>query len=154
VGGLIGAMISRKVIRRFPLGKAYFVAQTGLLLGPTVIVLAGGPKPVVVMLMIVSFFTTYLGLGIANVIIVSVRQTTTPQSMMSRMTACFRMLLFGGGALGGLNAGLLAGAIGAKQALIVAAIASAAVVIALVLSPVSRMRVLPPAAVEPQSAAV
>jgi len=153
VGGLIGAMLSGRIIKRFPLGQAYFVAQTGLLLGPTVIVLAAGPKPLMLALMIASFFTTYLGLGVANVIIVSVRQTTTPQSMMSRMTACFRMLLFGGGALGGLTAGLLAGAIGNKQALVVAAIASAAVVIALLLSPVSRLRALPPAAPEPQAMA-
>jgi MFS family permease len=145
LGGLIGAMISTKVIKRFPLGRAYFVAQTGLLLGPTIIVLASGPKSVVVGLLIVAFFTTDLGLGVANVIIVSVRQTATPQSMMSRMTACFRTLLFGGGALGALTAGLLADAIGNKQALVVAAIASAAVVFALVRSPVSHLRELPPA---------
>ena len=59
------------------------------------------------------------------------------------MTACFRMLLFGGGALGGLAAGLLAGGIGDRNALAVAAVFSAAVVIALVLSPVSRLRELP-----------
>lgn len=149
VGGLIGAIASRKVVQRFPLGRVYFVAQTALLLGPILIVLAGGPKPVVIGLVTLSFFTTYLGLGIANVIIVSVRQTTTPHSMMSRMTACFRTLLFGGGALGGLVAGLLSGAIGNRNALIVAAAFSAAVVVALVKSPVSRLRELPPAAAEP-----
>ncbi|WP_042373943.1 MFS transporter [Streptacidiphilus neutrinimicus] len=149
VGGLIGATISRKMIARFPLGPLYFVCQSLLLLGPTVIVIAGGPKPVVIGLMVVSFFTTYAGLGVANVIIVSVRQTTTPQSMMSRMTACFRMLLFGGGALGGLTAGLLSGAIGNKHALEVAAAFSAAVIIALALSPVTRLRELPPPAAEP-----
>lgn len=143
VGGLIGAMLSRRVIARFPIGRVYFVAQTALLLGPTVIVLAGGPKAVVVGLVIVSFFVTYLGLGIANVIIVSLRQTSTPQSMMGRMTACFRTLLFGGGALGGLTAGLLAGGIGDKNALTAAAIASAAVVLALIVSPVSRLHDLP-----------
>ena len=153
IGGLIGAMLSRKVIARFPLGPLYFVCQSLLLLGPTVIVVAGGPKAVVIGLMVVSFFTTYAGLGVANVIIVSVRQTTTPQSMMSRMTACFRMLLFGGGALGGLTAGLLSGAIGDKHALEVAAAFSAAVIIALVVSPVSRLRELPPPAVEPAAAA-
>lgn len=57
----------------------------------------------------------------------------------------FRTLLFGGGALGGLSAGLLAGAIGAKGALTVAAIGSAAVVIGLVVSPVSRLSRLPSA---------
>jgi len=151
LGGLTGATISTRVIKRIPLGRAYFMAQTGLLLGPTIIVLASGPRPVVVALLTVAFFVTDLGLGVANVIIVTVRQTATPHSMMSRMTACFRTLLFGGGALGALTAGLLAGAIGDRPALAVAAIASAVVVIALVRSPVSRLRELPPAAAEPQA---
>jgi MFS family permease len=101
---------------------------------------------------IASFFTTYLGLGIAGVIIVSVRQTLTPQSMMGRMTASFRTLLFGGGALGGLFAGLLADAIGARSALVVAAIASAFVVVGLIISPVSRLREMPEPVAEPTPA--
>jgi MFS family permease len=149
VGGLIGATISRKVIGRFPLGRVYFVAQSALLLGPALIALAAGPRPVMVGTFIASFFTSYLGLGVANVIIVSLRQTSTPQSMMGRMTAVFRTLLFGGGALGGLFAGFLAGRIGARGALTVAAIGSAAVVIALIFSPVSRLLALPPAAKDP-----
>ncbi|APU15453.1 MFS transporter [Actinoalloteichus fjordicus] len=153
VGGLIGAVVSRRVVARFPIGPTYFVAQSGLLLGPLLIVLAAGPRPVMIAMFIASFFTTYLGLGIAGVIIVALRQTLTPQSMMGRMTACFRTLLFGGGALGGLVAGLLAEAVGARNALIVAAIGSAAVVIGLILSPVSRLRTMPAAVVEPAPAA-
>jgi MFS family permease len=153
VGGLIGATISTRVIKRLPLGRAYFIAQTCLLLGPVIIVLASGPKTVVAALLVGAFFVTDLGLGVANVIIVSVRQTATPDAMMSRMTACFRTLLFGGGALGALTAGLLAGAIGDRRALVAVAIASAGVVIALVRSPVSRLRDLPPAAIEPQAVA-
>ncbi|MEY9890749.1 putative lipid-binding transport protein (Tim44 family) [Catenulispora sp. MAP12-49] len=65
------------------------------------------------------------------------------RALRSRMTACFRMLLFGGGALGGLTAGLLSGAIGDRNALIAAAVFSAAVIVALALSPVSRLRELP-----------
>ncbi|MGY0235779.1 MFS transporter [Longispora urticae] len=143
VGGLIGATVSRRVIRRFPLGRVYLVAQSALVLGPALIPLAAGPRPVMVALFVASFFLTYLGLGVAGVIIVSLRQTATPQSMMGRMTAVFRTLLFGGGALGGLAAGLLSGALGARGALTVAAVASALVVIALVVSPVSRLRELP-----------
>ena len=93
-----------------------------------------------------SFFITYLGLGVANVIIVSLRQIVTPVPMMGRMTACFRMLLFGGGALGGLTAGMLAGAIGERDALTVAASFSAAVALVLAASPVTRLRSLPPGA--------
>jgi MFS family permease len=143
VGGLIGAVVSRKVIARFRLGRVYFWAQSALLAGPALIAAAGGPKPAVVALVTASFFTTYLGLGIANVVIVSLRQAATPQALLSRMTACFRMLLFGGGALGGLTAGLLSGAIGDRNALIAAAAFSAAVIVALALSPVSRLRELP-----------
>ncbi|AUS82030.1 MFS transporter [Actinoalloteichus sp. AHMU CJ021] len=148
IGGLIGAVVSRRVVGRFPVGPTYFVAQTGLLLGPLLIVLASGPQPVMIGMFIASFFTTYFGLGIANVIIVALRQTLTPQSMMGRMTACFRTLLFGGGALGGLCAGLLADAIGARNALVVAAVGSAAVVVGLILSPVSRLRKMPDAVTE------
>ncbi|NRQ31852.1 MFS transporter [Nonomuraea sp. NN258] len=143
VGGLIGAMLAGRIIRRFSLGRVYLVAQTALLLGPTLIVVAGGPRPVMVALFILSFFTTYLGLGVAGVIIVSLRQASTPQAMMGRMTAVFRTLLFGGGALGGLAAGLLAGWLGAYGALIVAAVASACVVVGLVVSPVVKVRSLP-----------
>ncbi|MEV4065133.1 MFS transporter [Nonomuraea dietziae] len=152
VGGLIGAVISRKIIARFRLGRVYLVAQTALLLGPTLLVVAGGPRPVMVGMFVLSFFATYLGLGVANVIIVSLRQTSTPQAMMGRMTAVFRTLLFGGGALGGLSAGLLTGAVGARGALTMAAIGSAAVVIGLVVSPVSRLHTLPAPPPEPAAA--
>ncbi|TQF04570.1 MFS transporter [Kitasatospora acidiphila] len=143
VGGLVGALISRKVIARFPLGRVYLVAQSALLLGPSLIPAAGGPRPVMIGIFVLSFFTTYLGLGVAGVIIVSLRQAVTPQSMMGRMTAAFRTLLFGGGALGGLCAGLLTGQFGARTALTVASAASATVVIGLLLSPVSRLGTLP-----------
>ncbi|AUY50938.1 MFS transporter [Streptomyces sp. CB01881] len=153
VGGLIGALVSRRVIARFPTGRVYLVAQSALLLGPTLIALAAGPRPVMVSMFVLSFFTTYLGLGVAGVVIVSLRQALTPQSMMGRMTAAFRTLLFGGGALGGLSAGLLAGRIGAEGALRVAAAGSALVVIGLVVSPVSRLRSMPLAPPEEPRAA-
>jgi MFS family permease len=140
VGGLLGALISRKLLDRFPTGRVYLVAQSALLLGPTLIAAAAGPRPVMIAMFTLSFFTTYLGLGVAGVIIVSLRQSITPQSMMGRMTAVFRTLLFGGGALGGLTAGLLSDAVGTHAALALAATASAAAVIALVASPVTRVR--------------
>lgn len=139
-GGLIGAALARRIVARFPVGRVYLVAQSLLLLGPTLLVIAPGAW---VTMFVLSFFVTYLGLGVAGVIIVSLRQLSTPQAMMGRMTAVFRTLLFGGGALGGLSAGLLAEAVGARGALSVAAIGSAAVVVAVYLSPVASLRQLP-----------
>lgn len=141
VGGLLGAAASRRVIQRIPLGRAYLTGQSLLLLGPSLLLPATGSATVV--LCIASFFLTYLGLGVAGVIIVSVRQTLTPQHLMARMTAAFRTLLFGGGALGGLTAGLVSGAIGTYAALAVAAAASALVLIPLIRSPVVALQELP-----------
>lgn len=148
VGGLVGATISRKVIDRFPLGPVYAVSMGAVFAGPLLLPFATGPRPLMVTMFILSFFVSYLGLGVASVVMVSLRQTCTPQSKMGRMSACFRTMLFGGGSLGGLFAGFLAGGIGAKSALTVAAIGSAAVLIGLAVSPVSRLRELPPAVVE------
>lgn len=142
-GGVLGALVAERVLRRFPLGLAYFFSLSGLLLGPVVIVVAGGPRPVVVMLVIASFFITNLGLGVANVVVVTLRQVSTPLSLMSRMTACFRMLLYGGGAVGGLAAGLLAGWLGDRNALMLTALLSALAAVALAMSPVTRLRELP-----------
>lgn len=89
-GGVIGALIAERVVKRFPLGLTYFFSffsLSGLLLGPVVIVAAGGPRLVVAGLVTLSFFITSLGLGVANVVVVTLRQVTTPQSLMSRMTA-------------------------------------------------------------------
>lgn len=143
VGGLIGAAVSGRVIRRLPLGRAYLIGQSLLLLGPGLLLPAAGP--LTMPLCVASFFLTYLGLGVAGVIIVSVRQTMTPHNLMARMTAAFRTLLFGGGALGGLAAGLLSGAIGPYAALAVAAAASTLVLIPLVRSPIVRLTTMPAA---------
>lgn len=86
-GGVIGALIAERVVKRFRLGLTYFFSLSGLLLGPVVIVAAGGPRLIVAGLVTLSFFITSLGLGVANVVVVTLRQVTTPQSLMSRMTA-------------------------------------------------------------------
>ncbi|MFD9128324.1 hypothetical protein [Kitasatospora sp. NPDC059571] len=95
--------------------------------------------------------TSLLGtqVGVAGVVMVAVRQACSPMAMMGRMTACFRAALFGGGCLGGLSAGLLAGRIGSDSALMWTAAGSAAAVAAVLWSPVGRLRTMPsPAARE------
>jgi predicted MFS family arabinose efflux permease len=143
IGGLVGAVVSRRLIERVPIGLLYLAAHLAVFLGPTLIVVAAGPRPVMVGLIALSFFISYFGLGVGGVIVISLRQTSTPQSMMGRMTAVFRTLLFGGGALGGMAAGLLAGAVGAGNALAITAVGSAALMAGVAVSPVIALRRLP-----------
>jgi MFS family permease len=152
IGGLIGGLISKAVIKRYPLGLVYAFSMSAIFAAPLLLIVAGVPRPAQVTIFIVSFFLSYFGLGIAGVVMISLRQTCTPQSLMGRMNAAFRTMLFGGGALGGLCGGLIAQALGLREGLIVVAIGSACVVIGLVISPVSRLRALPPPAAEPERA--
>lgn len=147
VGGVLGAAAAGRILATFPLGRVYVVAQSVLLLGPWLIV-AGSSGGVVATTTwsAISFFATYLGLGIAGVIIVSLRQATTPPAAMARMTAVFRTLLFGGGALGGLAAGLLTGQVGGRSALSLVAIGSSVAAVAVWLAPVKHVNELPLAA--------
>jgi MFS family permease len=78
----------------------------------------------------------------------SLRQTCTPPSLLGRMNAVFRMLLFGGGSVAGPVGGYIAGVFGLRAALAILAGISACLLVPLVLSPVSRLQVLPAPALE------
>ncbi|MFD4523438.1 MFS transporter [Streptomyces sp. NPDC058470] len=143
VGGLLGALVSGMVVRRLSVGTAYRVSVSIIFLGPLLIPAAGGPRWLLLSLFVASFFLEYFGSSVSNVLIVSLRQTVTPQHLMGRMTAAMRMLLYGGGALGGPVGGLLAALAGLHGALWIAGLVSAAMLIPIVLSPVGRLRSMP-----------
>lgn len=148
VGGLLGAMFSAVVVRRFSVGTVYRASVSVIFLGPLLVPAAGGPRWLLISLFVVSFFVEYFGSSVSNVLIVSLRQTITPHKLMGRMTAGMRMLLYGGGALGGPVGGLLAGLMGLHAALWVAGVAAAVMLVPIILSPVGKLREMPPSAEE------
>ncbi|MGW7046979.1 MFS transporter [Streptomyces avermitilis] len=143
VGGLAGSALSGTVIRRVSVGRAYLVSVSGIFVAPLLIPAAGGSKLMVTGVFIASFLVFYASLSVANVVIVSLRQTITPDPLMARMTAAMRTLMHGGGALGGPVGGLLAGALGLHEALWLAAVLSAVMLVPIALSPVSRLHEMP-----------
>jgi MFS family permease len=143
VGALVGAAVSTGLIRRYRVGLVYGLALAAIYASPLLIPLAAGPRPLVVCLFTFSLVLAYFGGGLSNVIQLSLRQTCTPQSLMGRMNAAFRTLLFGGGALGGLCGGLAGGALGLRAGLTLVAVLSAAMVVPVALSPVVRLRSMP-----------
>jgi Na+/melibiose symporter-like transporter len=142
-GAMIGALVSKWFMSRFPVGLVYGIALGVLYASPLLLLAAGGPRPVLVGMLGISFAISYFGGGLSNVIQLTLRQTCTPPTLMGRITAVFRTLLFGGAALGGLAAGMLGGALGVQTGMTVAVIGSAALVLPLALSPVLRLRRLP-----------
>lgn len=153
VGAVVGALASKTVMRRFRFGPLYGIALGVIYAAPLLLPFAGGSKPVLIGLFMLSFLTCYLGSGLSNVMQITLRQTCTPQSLMGRMNAAFRTLLFGGAALGGLSAGLLGGALGLHAALVLVAICSAGMLVPIALSPVIRLRAIPAPVANPAPAA-
>src|ERR1700722_10120001 len=153
VGALLGALVSKRLMRRYRWGGLCGLALGGLYTAPLLLPFAGGPRPVLIGLFMLSLVISYFGSGLSNVMQITLRQTCTPQSLMGRMNAAFRTLLFGGGSLGGLCAGLIGGALGLRDGLILVVIASAGMLVPIALSPIVRLRAIPAPVTDPSTAA-
>lgn len=152
VGALLGALSSKAIIRRHRVGVVYGLALAGIYASPLLLPLAGGSRPVLIGMFILSLLISYFGSGLSNVTQITLRQTCTPPALMGRMNAAFRTLLFGGGALGGLCAGLVGGAMGLRAGLLLVAACSAAMLLPIALSPVVRLRAMPAPLTDPAPA--
>jgi MFS family permease len=82
-------------------------------------------------------------IGLNNVVLVSIRQRATPDSMLNRMNATMRFLFTGVLAVGAAVAGFIGQYAGVRTALWVAAIGVALAWLPLVFSPLRKIRELP-----------
>lgn len=102
-GGLIGALIAARLIgeqrhRAVLLGSFAVTAVMPALL-------LAAPTTWAALVVVI---TTSAGFGVLNVAAVSVRQRLTPAGLLGRVSAAWRTVLFGAGAVGGLGGGAIA----------------------------------------------
>ncbi|SCG34856.1 MFS transporter [Micromonospora rifamycinica] len=149
-GGIIGGMICRRLIERLHLGRVYAGALCVAFVPALLLPAASGPTLVLGVLYTVAWFLGSLGLTMVNIVIMSVRQNVTPPSLLGRMNAAVRAVMFGLGALGGPVAGLIAATAGVREALWISTGCSGVFVLCgVALSPLTRMRTMPGAATDP-----
>lgn len=145
VGGIIGASVSGRVLRRLGVGRTYAIFMATTFLGLLLVPVAGGPRPVVLIVFFVAYFLAYLGVSVANVVVTSLRQIVTPHALLGRMNAAMRTLLYAGAALGTAAAGLLGDELGIRSALWLIAAGSVAMIVTVGLSSITRLREMPAA---------
>ena len=143
VGGLIGAFTAQMLTNRFRFGRVYLVAVVVGYFGPVLIPAADGPTWLAAVTVGAGFLLMRLGLAVANVVAISLRQAVTPLELMGRMNAGMRTMMWGLGTVGALAGGFLGGAIGLRESLWVAAIASTVATVPLLLSVIPRLPSLP-----------
>lgn len=144
VGYLAGALLSGRVPERIGLGPTIMVSA--LMFGTTAILvpLAGGPRPLVVAVLITWRVIAGAGNPLYNVNQVSLRQRITPDRLLGRMNASTRFLIWGTMPVGSLLGGWLGTALGLRPTLVVAAVGMTLAVLWVWFSPVRGLREQPP----------
>jgi MFS family permease len=146
VGGLLGALSGARVARRLGYGRAMVAAATVESLAYPLLAAAHGGRGALLALFAVTFFVGGAGTGAANVLVSTIRQTHTPDRLMARVGAGYRMMNAGAVPVGAAAGGLLVTAVGARTTLWIAPAGLLLSVLPLVLTAsLRRLRELPAA---------
>jgi MFS family permease len=157
LGSILGTVWARRLNARIGLGKAlifsFVMAPLPLLLVP----LAPGPASINWVLLTVAEFGSGVGVMILEVGLASVQAAVIPDGLRSRVWGAILFVNWGVRPLGALGGGLLAGAIGLRSTMWIAAIGGMAGVLWLLPSRMSKVRdvsedglAVDPPAVEPE----
>ena len=152
VGALVGAALAGRLERRLGVGPALILAVVVECAALLLVPLAGGPPLVVSGLLGLAFVANGFGLGLSNVLAVSLRQAVTPDRLLGRMNASYRFLTYGAIPLGALLGGALGELLGLRTAVAVGAVGSLLTVPWALLPPLPRIRQMPEAVTEPEAA--
>ena len=119
-GFVVGALASRHVSTKIGMGRAM---QLGVaLFGPSMLLFAVSPPMWAGVAFAFMLFANGLGISIHNVNQVTVRQLLTPAHLRARVTAVFRLVIFGAVPVGTVIGGLIGEVVGLQAALIASGI--------------------------------
>ena len=140
VGSILGPVWAKRLNARIGLGKAlifsFVMAPLPLLLVP----LAPGPPTVSWLLLTAAEFGSGVGVMILEVGLASVQAAVIPDALRSRVWGAILFVNWGVRPVGALGGGLLAGAIGLRSTMWIAAIGGMAGVLWLLPSRMSKVR--------------
>lgn len=146
LGGVLGAAVTRRAAARIGLGRAFavgcFLFPVPLLLVPA----AGGPRPLVLACLAAAEFGSGLGVMMLDISAGSIFQAVVPDRLRARFSGAYMVVNYGVRPVGSALGGALGATIGVRPTLWIAAGGAVLGVLALLPSPVVRMRELPAAA--------
>jgi MFS family permease len=115
LGGVLGALVARRVAGRIGSARALLVSALGMVPFVLLIPLTGPGSRLA--FFVIGTLCAVVGIGVFNVIMATFRQAYSPPDMLGRVTATTRVLVYGMGPLGALAAGALGTWIGVRPAL-------------------------------------
>ncbi|HJX67703.1 MAG TPA: MFS transporter [Candidatus Limnocylindrales bacterium] len=143
VGFLVGAALSNRLPRVIGLGPTIVISAA--LSSPAMLLVTLTPAALdwAAVTLFVGWFFIGLTQVVYNVAQVSLRQAITPLDMQSRMNATMRFIVWGTIPIGSLMGGVMASVMPVRSALIIAAVATFASVLPVLISPLRSLREIP-----------
>jgi MFS family permease len=143
VGFLVGAALSNRLPRAIGLGPTIVISA--VLSSPALLLLSLTPAALegAAVTLFVGWFVVGLAQVVYNVAQLSLRQAITPIDMQSRMNATMRFIVWGTIPIGALMGGVMASVMPVREALIIAAVATFASFVPVLISPVRSLREIP-----------
>jgi MFS family permease len=142
VGALAGAGVTGRLVRRLGIGPAYVVGQLLFPLPTLLVPLAGGPRPVVLAMLVASEFLSGAGVMLLDITAGSLMTAATPDHMRARMSGAHRTVNYGIRPVGAVLGGALGTAFGVHTTLWIGGAGSVLGAIWLLAGPIPRMRTL------------
>jgi len=122
IGGVIGAMVTKRLAARFGVGRVYTISCLVFTAPMTLVPLASGPKPVILAMLMAAEFLSGFGVMVLDISVGSIFAAVIPDDLRSRVSGAFQAVNYGTRPLGALAGGLLGTLIGPHATLWVAAI--------------------------------
>lgn len=142
VGALAGAALAPRFARLVGVGPAVTWSMVVACAAPLLLPLAAATSVPAVVLA-ASFAVGGFGVAVSNVHIITLRQAVTPDAMLGRLNASYRMIVFGAIPIGSLLGGVLGEAIGLRGTLLVGAVGILVAPAWILGSPLPQMRRVP-----------
>lgn len=149
VGALVGALLSNRIRVAIGFGRTLIVATTVACLSQLLLLIPTGADLVSMVLFAGALAIFGASLTVYNVNTVTLRQSVTPNRLLARMNASYRLVLFGSAPLGAVLGGSLAGIVGLRSALVIAVLGVTTPLIWIFFSPVFRLTEIPTVADDP-----
>ncbi|MDQ2956501.1 MAG: MFS transporter [Actinomycetota bacterium] len=150
VGGVAGATVANRVRKFAGFGRTVLMTTIFAAGCPLVVLIPRGNGFLALTVLIVAEVVYGFNVLVFNVNTITLRQTITPNRLLGRMNASYRLVLFGTGPIGAVLGGWLGSVVGLRNALVVCAFALVTPALWIFFSPIFRMRDMPEGSVEEQ----
>jgi MFS-type transporter involved in bile tolerance (Atg22 family) len=143
VGALCGSMIANRLRKAVGLGNTMLIAILPATLCQLGVLIPRGSGPASLSLLCVIEFCYGCGVLVFKVNTITLLQTMTPNRLLGRMNATYRLILFGTAPAGAVLVGVLGRAVGLHRTLVITVIVFVTPILWTLFSPIFRMAEMP-----------